>query len=104
MIRSLPSWIDIEVADTGIGIPADKQSKIFEEFSRLSTSDRPGAGLGLAISKRLAEALGGEIIVTSEVDRGSTFTLRIPLSIQSRASGTPVAPLSTIGSLSPVAG
>ena len=104
MIRSVPSWIDIEVADTGIGIPADKQSKIFEEFSRLSTSDRPGAGLGLAISKRLAEALGGEIIVTSEVDRGSTFTLRIPLSIQSRASGTPVAPLSTIGSLSPVAG
>ena len=100
MIRNVPAWIDIEVADTGIGIPSDKKDQIFEEFSRLRTSDRPGAGLGLAISKRLAEALGGQILVSSEVDRGSTFTLRIPLKFQSPAIGTSVVPVSTIGSLS----
>jgi signal transduction histidine kinase len=99
-IRSVPARIDIEVADTGIGIPFDKHDQIFEEFSRLSTSDRPGAGLGLAISKRLAEALGGQILVNSEVDRGSTFTLRIPLEAHSRTGGRSVVPASTIGSLS----
>ena len=72
------SSVAIDVTDTGLGIPVDKQQQIFEEFSRLTTSDRPGAGLGLAISKRLAEALGGQILVTSEVGRGSTFTLRLP--------------------------
>ena len=78
-VRNVASWIDIEVTDTGIGIPADKHEQIFEEFSRLNTSDRPGAGLGLAISKRIAESLGGQILVTSEVGRGSTFTFRLPV-------------------------
>jgi signal transduction histidine kinase len=99
-IRNVPGWIDIEVADTGIGIPKDKQETIFEEFSRLSTSDRPGAGLGLAISKRLAEALGGRIIVTSEVNCGSTFTLRFPSSAAPVINSTIVAPPSTIAPLS----
>jgi len=67
------------VVDTGPGIPADKRDLIFEEFSRLGVSDKPGAGLGLAISKRLAEALGGRISVESVVGQGSTFTLRIPI-------------------------
>jgi signal transduction histidine kinase len=91
LIRSAPASIDIDVIDTGIGIPLDRQDQIFEEFSRLGTSDRPGAGLGLAISKRLAEALGGQILVTSEVGRGSTFTLRIPLGLPSQASVTAAA-------------
>jgi signal transduction histidine kinase len=98
VVQDVPSWIDIEVTDTGIGIPADKQGQIFEEFSRLNMSDRPGAGLGLAISKRLAEALGGQILVTSEVGRGSTFTFRIPVTEQARSS-THVASPSTIASL-----
>jgi signal transduction histidine kinase len=72
-------WAEFDVVDTGPGIPADKRDVIFEEFSRLGTSDKPGAGLGLAISKRLAEALGGHISVESEVGHGSTFTLRIPV-------------------------
>jgi signal transduction histidine kinase len=80
-LRSGPASVDIEVIDTGPGIPADKQEQIFEEFSRLGTSDKPGAGLGLAISKRLAEVLGGEIFVNSEAGCGSTFTFRIPASI-----------------------
>ncbi|HEX6575224.1 MAG TPA: ATP-binding protein [Gemmatimonadaceae bacterium] len=94
-VRNIASWIDIEVADTGIGIPADKHEQIFEEFSRLNTTDRPGAGLGLAISKRLAEALGGQIILTSEIGRGSTFTFRIPVT-PPESPGTPVVPPSTI--------
>ena len=72
-------WVHIDVIDTGLGIPADKRELIFDEFSRLGANDRPGAGLGLAISKRLAEALGGQISVDGEVGRGSTFTLRIPV-------------------------
>jgi len=79
--RNSPASVDIEVVDSGRGIPSESQEQIFEEFSRLGTSDRPGAGLGLAISKRLAEVLHGEIAVQSELGCGSTFTLRIPVSI-----------------------
>ena len=75
-------WVHFDVTDTGLGIPADKRDIIFEEFSRLGAHDRAGAGLGLAISKRLAEALGGEITVESEVGSGSTFTLRLPIHAQ----------------------
>jgi signal transduction histidine kinase len=71
--------VHFDVIDTGLGIPADKRDIIFEEFSRLGANDAAGAGLGLAISKRLAEALGGQINVESEVGRGSTFTLRLPI-------------------------
>ena len=78
-------WVHFDVIDTGLGIPADKRDIIFEEFSRLGTHDRAGAGLGLAISKRLAEALGGEITVESEVGSGSTFTLLLPIHAQETA-------------------
>jgi len=71
-------WALIEFADSGPGIPHHQQDFIFEEFSRLE-SDRPGAGLGLAISEQLAQALGGRISVESEPGRGSTFTLWLPL-------------------------
>ncbi len=82
-------WLHFDVIDTGLGIPADKREIIFEEFSRLGATDRAGAGLGLAISKRLAEALGGEITVESEVGRGSTFRLRLPIHAPERCA--PVA-------------
>lgn len=72
-------WVYLDVIDTGVGIPADKCELIFEEFSRLGNGDRPGAGLGLAISERLAEALGGRILVESELGAGSTFTVQLPL-------------------------
>jgi signal transduction histidine kinase len=68
----------LEVSDTGVGIAAEKQGYIFEEFSRLGTGDAAGAGLGLAISNLLAQRLGGRISVQSEVGRGSTFTLWLP--------------------------
>jgi signal transduction histidine kinase len=72
-------WALIDVRDTGRGVEPDKWDAIFEEFVRLGASEKSGAGLGLAVSQRLALALGGRISVQSEVGRGSTFTLRLPL-------------------------
>ena len=67
--------VEITVADTGSGIPADRLSKIFDDFV---TTKRRGLGLGLAISKRIVEQLDGTIAVKSEVGRGTAFTLRFP--------------------------
>ena len=78
-IDATQSWAALEVEDSGIGIPADKQEYIFEEFSRLGVSDSAGAGLGLAISRLLAQRLGGRISVSSDPGRGSTFTLWLPM-------------------------
>jgi signal transduction histidine kinase len=72
-------WVAIEVADTGRGIPPDKLDYIFQEFGRVAGTEQQGAGLGLAISRLLAQALGGRITVTSEIGRGSAFTLWLPL-------------------------
>ncbi len=72
-------WVCIQVRDTGRGIPPDKLDFIFEEFGRIGGSDQTGAGLGLAISRLLAQALGGYISVTSEPGVGSTFSLWLPV-------------------------
>ena len=71
----------IEVADTGIGIPLEAQSRVFERFYRVDrgrSRDSGGTGLGLAIAKHVTELHGGQIQVESELGRGSTFTARIP--------------------------
>src|SRR5690606_20393443 len=72
-------WIAVAVEDTGPGIPADQQETIFEEFTRGETGQGRGAGIGLAISRTLARALGGDITLESEVGRGSTFTVWLPV-------------------------
>ncbi len=74
--------IRFSVADTGIGIAPADQARIFDEFTQLEhplQRDRAGAGLGLALSKRLTELLGGTLSVESEPGMGSTFTVAIPL-------------------------
>lgn len=73
--------IDISVADTGAGIPPEKLERIFDPFvqaERRLNQPVQGVGLGLAISRDLAQAMGGEITVTSKVGAGSTFTLSLP--------------------------
>jgi len=85
-------WALIEVTDTGIGIAPDKFDLIFQEFGRVGGSETPGAGLGLAISRLLAQALGGRITVASEPGRGSTFTLWLPLIPGTGGSVTTVIP------------
>src|SRR5262249_30103034 len=74
----------VRVSDTGPGIPSEKRHLLFQEFGRLSR-DREGMGLGLAISCRLAHALGGDLTAESDAGRGSTFTLWLPLDRASRA-------------------
>jgi two-component system, sensor histidine kinase and response regulator len=72
----------VEVADTGIGIPKAEQSRLFQRFFRSSTATEqaiPGTGLGLVISRAIAEAHGGTIDVTSEPGEGTTFRVEIPL-------------------------
>ena len=77
-------WILLAVRDTGIGIPADKLDHVFEEFSQAddsTTRDFGGTGLGLPISRRFCQMMGGEISVTSEPGEGSTFTIELPAAV-----------------------
>ncbi len=74
-------WIELAVADTGIGMTADQQAKLFEDFTQAdaSTSQRfGGTGLGLAITRKLARMMGGDVTVGSELGKGSVFTVRLP--------------------------
>ena len=78
------SRLCIEVRDTGRGIPADRLGAIFEPFvqaDRSAEEESLGVGLGLAISRELARAMGGDVTVESEVDHGSKFTLSLPLAV-----------------------
>ncbi|HJQ10137.1 MAG TPA: PAS domain-containing sensor histidine kinase, partial [Gemmatimonadaceae bacterium] len=71
----------IDVTDTGRGIPADRLASVFEPFVQVGRSEeeqQQGVGLGLATSRELARAMGGDLTVKSEVGRGSTFTLKLP--------------------------
>jgi signal transduction histidine kinase len=71
----------VEISDTGIGIPADEQDRLFGEFYRASNSrgaGTPGTGLGLAISRLIVDRHGGDLRLMSEQDRGTTAVLRLP--------------------------
>jgi signal transduction histidine kinase len=74
-------WITVSVSDTGIGMTPEQIGKLFQEFSQATSttaSKYGGTGLGLVISKRFCQMMGGDITVTSEPGRGSTFTVQLP--------------------------
>jgi GAF domain-containing protein len=74
-------WVELAVADSGIGMTAEQQAKLFQDFTQadsLTSRRYGGTGLGLAISRKLARMMGGDITVTSEQGKGSVFTVRLP--------------------------
>ena len=80
-----PEWISFIVSDTGIGIPDEHLERVFREFEQVPNALQAaarGVGLGLPLSRSLAELLGGTLTVTSATGEGSRFTLRLPLVLQ----------------------
>jgi two-component system, NtrC family, sensor kinase len=77
------NWVELAVADTGIGLTAEQQAKLFKEFTQadsLTARRYGGTGLGLALSRTLARMMGGDVTVTSGPGKGSVFTVRLPAS------------------------
>jgi signal transduction histidine kinase len=75
------NWIELSVSDSGIGMTPEQLSRLFEEFSQAEATTAQkfgGTGLGLAISRKLARMMGGDVTVTSELGKGSVFTVRLP--------------------------
>lgn len=81
-LRTVGQTVELSVADTGPGIPADQQGRLFERFYRVdnpTARSHEGAGIGLALVKELVELHGGAVGVRSELGRGTTFTVEVPL-------------------------
>jgi signal transduction histidine kinase len=81
-----PAWLTISIADTGVGIPEENIEKVFEP---LFTGKAKGIGLGLAISKTFVEGHGGSIDLQSEIGKGTTFTIKLPV-LKKEEGGKPV--------------
>jgi signal transduction histidine kinase/CheY-like chemotaxis protein/HPt (histidine-containing phosphotransfer) domain-containing protein len=98
------STLRVSVSDTGIGVPVDMQERIFEDFVQADDSIMRrfgGFGLGLAISRRLARLMGGDLTVTSVPEEGATFRLSVPLANATEiaapiALNAPTAPLAVL--------
>ena len=83
---------ELSVRDTGPGISAADQAKLFQEFQQADnpkTRKKEGTGLGLAISKRIIEMHGGQIWIESQVGQGSTFFVTLPVRVQEQAHVSP---------------
>jgi len=100
-MRDEDEWLKLSVSDTGIGIGEDKLDKVFEEFSQAddsTTRDYGGTGLGLPISRRFCQMMGGDIIVSSVLGKGATFTIELPTRIDAleaaRSAAKPERPVS----------
>src|SRR5450432_22062 len=95
---SVPTALRFTVSDTGIGIPGEKLSQVFERFTQADSSTTRrfgGSGLGLTISKRLVELMGGRIWLESAVEKGSVFAFSVPLEIWAAANRPTAAPVDT---------
>ncbi|WP_276355517.1 ATP-binding protein [Cohnella caldifontis] len=97
-------WIYVSVSDTGIGIAADKQDKIFEPFEQgegSASREYGGAGLGLAITKKLVELHGGKVGLVSAPGRGSIFTFTLPVADRELQDAAPPAERSPAQAFAP---
>ena len=95
---SVPTALRFTVSDTGIGIPGEKLGQVFERFTQADSSTTRrfgGSGLGLTISKRLVELMGGRIWVESEVGEGSVFSFAVPFEIWAAVNRPTAAPVGT---------
>jgi signal transduction histidine kinase len=84
--------VRLDVTDTGVGIDPEDLERMFEEFTQAKTGrskSAQGTGLGLPISRRLAELMGGRIVVASKVGEGTTFTLFLPASAEEEVGKEP---------------
>jgi len=82
-------WVELAVADSGIGMTAEQQAKLFQDFTQadsLTARRYGGTGLGLALSRKLARMMGGDVTVTSEPGKGSVFTVRLPVRLEKSAA------------------
>ncbi len=98
-----PTSLRFSVQDTGIGIPSEKLPRVFERFTQADSSTTRrfgGSGLGLTISKRLVELMGGQIWVESRIDQGSTFCFSVPLDVETMAPSTAAVPVGASSDLS----
>jgi PAS domain S-box-containing protein len=94
--NAVPTALRFSVSDTGIGIANDKLARVFERFTQADSSTTRrfgGSGLGLTISKRLVELMGGRIGVTSTLDKGSVFAFSVPFEVWTAASRPVSAPV-----------
>jgi signal transduction histidine kinase len=92
--RRADGWVEVAVADTGVGIAPEEQDRVFEEFgqARSAAGQSEGTGLGLTLCKRFVELHGGTISVASEVGLGSTFTVSLPVRQPAPPLGPPGQP------------
>jgi signal transduction histidine kinase len=84
LVKEQKHFIEFKVIDTGIGIPPEKLDTIFDAFTQgdgSTTRKYGGTGLGLTITRQVANLMGGDVTVTSEVGKGSTFTLTVPVNV-----------------------
>lgn len=83
------TWLRFSVTDTGIGISPEQQKRLFQPFRQVGRAQAGGSGLGLSITRKLAELMGGEIGVDSTPGKGSTFTVMIPWKLTAEAASAP---------------